>query len=301
MTLQTIKYRKFFYALSIILSLVSIGALSFWGLRLGIDFQGGTLMEVKLSKEIPKEEIQNAVSPIAESLLVQPGNDNIFILRYLAPDEGMNEKVREKLTELDGENQILRTDFFGSSVSKELTQKAISATLIAVFFIGLFIAWAFRKVSRPISSWQYGLGAIIALFHDIILTLGAFAFLGKFYHMEVGIPFIAAILTILGYSVHDTIVVYDRTRENLLRFGLKEGFEQIVNRSINETIARSVNTSMTVLVVLLVIVLIGGQSIQSFSLALFIGIAAGTYSSIFIASALLVTGYKFQQKKLQKK
>ncbi|QQS61197.1 MAG: protein translocase subunit SecF [Candidatus Moraniibacteriota bacterium] len=296
MTLNSIRYRKIFYAISLLGVILSVSAISFWGLRLGIDFQGGTLMEIHFSKEISKEDIYNNVSSVAESVLVQPGNDNVFIVRYLAGDETINEKVREKLTEMDAENKIIRTDFFGSSVSKELTRKAIEATIVAIFLVAIFIAIAFRKVSRPLSSWQYGVGAMIALMHDIIITIGVFAILGEFYAIEVGIPFIAAILTILGYSVNDTIVVYDRIRENLLRHGMKESFENIINRSINETVARSINTSMTVLVVLFAIILLGGTSIQSFALALFIGVFAGTYSSIFVASALLVTSYHFQKK-----
>ena len=296
MTLNSIRYRKIFYAISLLGVVLSVFAISFWGLRLGIDFQGGTLMEIHFSKEFSKEDIYNNVSSVAESVLVQPGNDNVFIVRYLAGDETINEKVREKLTEMDAENKIIRTDFFGSSVSKELTRKAIEATIVAIFLVAIFIAIAFRKVSRPLSSWQYGVGAMIALMHDIIITIGIFAIVGEFYTIEVGIPFIAAILTILGYSVNDTIVVYDRIRENLLRHGMKESFENIINRSINETVARSINTSMTVLVVLFAIILLGGTSIQSFALALFIGVFAGTYSSIFVASALLVTSYHFQKK-----
>ena len=166
----------------------------------------------------------------------------------------------------------------------------------AVAGIMAYIAFAFRKVSRPVESWKYGAGAVIALVHDILITVGVFAFLGHYYGVEVGIPFIAALLTILGFSVHDTIVVYDRTRENLIRSSSKEKFPDIVNRSLNETLVRSINTSLTVIITLLAIYIFGGDSIKHFSLALLVGVTFGTYSSIFIASALLVTIYKWQIK-----
>ena len=160
-----------------------------------------------------------------------------------------------------------------------------------------YIAWAFRKVSRPVESWKYGLGAVIALSHDIIITTGVFSVLGHFFGVEVGIPFIAALLTILGFSVHDTIVVYDRTRENLLKSSRNAVFPEIVNKSLNETLVRSINTSLTVIITLLAIYIFGGASIKFFALALLVGITFGTYSSIFIASALLVTFYNLTLKK----
>jgi preprotein translocase subunit SecF len=160
-----------------------------------------------------------------------------------------------------------------------------------------YIAWAFRKVSHPVPSWKYGLGAVVALIHDILITIGVFSALGHFTGIEVGVPFVAALLTILGFSVHDTIVVYDRTRENLLRSSSKEQFPDVVNKSLNETLVRSINTSLTVIITLLAIFLFGGDSIRDFSLALLVGVTFGTYSSIFIASALLVTSYNLQQKK----
>jgi preprotein translocase subunit SecF len=185
-------------------------------------------------------------------------------------------------------------DFTNSSVSTELKSKSLWAIFFAVVGIMAYIAWAFRKVSRPVESWKYGAGAVIALIHDVLITIGVFSVLGHFARIEVGIPFIAALLTILGFSVHDTIVVYDRTRENLMRSSSKEQFPDIVNRSLNETLVRSINTSLTVLLTLLAIHFFGGESIKDFSLALLVGIFFGTYSSIFIASALLVTSYKLQ-------
>ena len=293
-----IQKRKYTTILSAILLCVSIGALLVWGLRLGIDFQGGTLMEIQFSENVERGSVEEVLQRTQiESFSVQPSEENRVIVRYVSSDEAGNERVRSEIASMETPSEIIRTDFFGASVSKELTTKAVEAVFIASLVIALYIAWAFRKVSRPIPSWQYGIGALIALFHDVIIVLGVFAFLGHFFSIEVGIPFVAAMLTVLGYSVNDTIVVYDRIRENLMRFGSKEGFERIVNRSINETLARSINTSLTVIIVLLAIIFFGGATIQAFSLALLIGVIAGTYSSIFIASASLVVSYHWDQKR----
>ena len=191
----------------------------------------------------------------------------------------------------------LRTNFIGGSVSGQIKKNAVMGIILAVIGIALYIAWAFRRVSAPVTSWEYGLGAVIALGHDILVTIGVFAVLGKFYGIEVGVPFIAALLTILGYSVNDTIVVYDRIRENLLREHGRTDFEETVNRSLNQTLGRSVNTSMTVIITLLAITIFGGESIRYFSLAILIGVSFGTYSSVYVASALLVTRYKMKLKK----
>lgn len=314
--------RKYTYIVSSTLVVASIVILFFWGLRLGIDFKGGTLMEVKFSqeeasenapednsseekKEEPKEfkspsreEVQEKVKDLGlTSLNVQESQGGVVILRYIGSDEDLNQKVVEKLNEFEGKVEMLRVDFIGSSISKQLKQNAILAIILAIIGIALYIAWSFRKISHPIASWQYGIGAIIALAHDIIITLGIFVLLGKFFNVEIEASFVAALLTILGYSVNDTIVVYDRIRENLIRSDRKEGFESIVNKSIIETIARSINTSLTVVIVLVTIVLFGGESIKYFSLAILIGVMVGTYSSIFVASALLVSNYNIEYKR----
>jgi len=181
-----------------------------------------------------------------------------------------------------------RFNSIGPVIGNELKESAVWAIIIALIAIVLYIGFAFRKVSFPVSSFKYGIIATIALFHDIIITLGVFAVLGHFYNVEIGIPFVAALLAILGYSVNDTIVVFDRTRENLLKSGIDD-FEKIVNKSVNETLIRSINTSFTTLLVLFTLYLFGGTTIKYFVVALIVGISAGTYSSIFIASPLLVT------------
>lgn len=297
--LNIIQKRIYTYIFSSITVVMSIVAVSLWGLNLGIDFKGGTLIEVQFSTTAPEVPVvtESLTEISLQSLTIQPTGENTLFLRYLSSDETTNEKVLEKLKTFDTDLKLLRTDFIGGSVSDQIKKQAIVGIILSVIGIALYVAWAFRRVSGIVTSFEYGLGAIIALIHDIIITVGAFAFLGKFYGIEVGVPFVAALLTILGYSVNDTIVVYDRVRENLLRAHKKEDFEITVNRSLNETLGRSFNTSFTVIITLLAITLFGGESIRYFALAILIGVTFGTYSSIYVASALLVTRYKMKMSK----
>ena len=297
--LQIIQKRIYAYWFSGIITLASIVLILLWGFNFGIDFKGGTLMEVQFSLDaVPAVSvIGESLAPIdLKSLTIQPTNERGVLLRYLASDETANERVLVALQALDPGLVQLRTDFIGASVSSQIKKNAILGIVLSIFGIALYIAWAFRRVSGVVTSWEYGLGAVIALAHDIIVVLGLFVILGRYYGVEVGVPFIAALLTILGYSVNDTIVVYDRVRENLMRSQRKEDFEIIVNRSLNETLGRSINTSMTVIITLVAIVIFGGESIRYFGVALLAGVAFGTYSSIYIASALLVTRYKMKMK-----
>lgn len=294
--INIISKTKYAYIFSITLTVLSLASLFLWGLKFGIDFTGGTLMEVGFSGKLPgTHEVGEILKDLnLKSLTLQPTKNDSMLIRYASEEDSVNQSVIEKLAGKYPETRQLRVDYINSSVSKELKKNSLWAIFWAVIGIMVYIAWAFRKVSRPVESWKYGLGAVVALIHDILITIGAFVFLGHFLGTEVGVPFIAALLTILGFSVHDTIVVYDRTRENLLRSSGKEKFPEIVNRSLNETLVRSINTSLTVVITLLAIYIFGGESIKDFSLALLIGITFGTYSSIFIASGLLVTIYKFQ-------
>lgn len=301
--LNIIQKRKYAYFFSLATLCIGIGFLVIFGLRLGIDFKSGTLMEVRFSESgVPApDQVRGKLDPLGlQSLTLQPTGGNGMLLRYLASDETMNDKVLEALKSLDSGVTQLRVDFIGASVSGQIRRQAILGTVMALIGIALYIAWAFRRVSYPVTSWEYGLGAIIALAHDIVITVGSFALLGHFFGVEVGVSFIAALLTILGYSVNDTIVVYDRIRENLLRAKQGTDFEEIVNRSLNETLVRSLNTSLTVIIVLIAVALFGGESVRWFAMALLIGVTFGTYSSIFIASALLVTRYRMKRKEEKK-
>jgi len=288
--------RKYFYIISGTLMILSIASLSTWGLKYGIDFTGGTLMEVKFTASAPSNaEIKTILDEAGtKDATVQPTQNNSVLIRYGNSDDEKNKEVLNKIREKYPEAQNTRLDYIGPSISSELKSKALWALLIAVIGIALYIAYAFRQVSRPVESWKYGVGAVIALVHDVLITVGIFSVLGHFLNIEVDTSFIAALLTILGFSVHDTIVVYDRTRENLMRSSNREDFSEVVNRSLNETMARSINTSLTVIITLLAIFIFGGESIKTFTLALLVGIVFGTYSSIFVASALMVDWWKME-------
>jgi preprotein translocase subunit SecF len=297
--INIISKTKYAYAFSVILTILCVASIGAWGLKFGIDFTGGTLMEIQFPENVPSSQAleENLKELNLNSLTIQPTGSSTMLIRYASESDEINQNVFNKISRSYPGTKELRVDFINSSVSGELKKDSLLAIFWAIIGIMAYIAWAFRKVSRPVESWKYGLGAVIALVHDVLITIGVFSVLGHFYGTEVGISFIAALLTILGFSVHDTIVVYDRTRENLLRSSSKEQFPDVVNRSLNETMVRSINTSLTVLVTLLAIYIFGGESIRDFSLALLVGVTFGTYSSIFIASALLVTAYKWQLKK----
>jgi len=286
--------RKIWFALSGTLCLLSIIFLSIWGLKLGIDFTGGSILEVSYSEQRPDvTQVENALADLQlNSLKIQPSGDKDYILRFEEIEETTHQEIVDKLSSisLDGveDNGLTESRFeaIGPVVGQELKSKAIEAIIIVLILIILYIAYAFRKVSKPVASWKYGLAAIIALAHDILIITGVFSVLGYLLNVEVDILFVTALLTILGFSVHDTIVTFDRTRENLFK-NQDKTFDEIVNISINQTLLRSVNTSLTTLLVLLAIYFLGGDTIKNFVLALILGIIVGTYSSIFLASPLL--------------
>ena len=299
MTYRIIQKRNIFLAISGFLVAIAIVALSVWGLNFGVDFSGGSLLEGEFSGYQPTiAEIQDSARAAGvNNLTVQPTEDNTFILRFKETSEESHQAVASQLEQLAANNdgatfKELRLDLVGPSIGKELKSKSFNASLIVLIMIIIYISLVFRRVSRPVASWKYAVAAIIALAHDIIITLGAFAALGHFYHIEINTPFIAAILTVLGYSINDTIIVFDRVRENLPKS--HEDFENTVNTSINQTISRSINTSMSTMLALLAILIFGGSTIRDFALALLIGIFVGTYSSIFVASPLLVIWHKLK-------
>ncbi len=298
--LKIIQKRKLWFTVSGIFCLISIIALSVWGLNFGIDFTGGTLMELSFSGEDgTRPEIQ-AVKEALNSLElgeinIQPSGENNLLLRMKAIDETTHQNILSALNEKFTIEEK-RFESIGPVIGQELKRKAIYAIVIALVAIICYIAWAFRKVSYPVASWKYGTVATITLFHDILIVLGIFSILGHFQNVEIGTPFIAALLTILGYSVNDTIVVFDRIRENLARSPANT-FEETVNKGVNETLVRSLNTSLTTLFVLLAIYFFGGETIKYFALALIIGIISGTYSSIFTASPLLVSWQRWNKRK----
>lgn len=287
------KYSKFYYIFSGILIVASIVFLFMYGLKFGIEFAGGSNMEIQFQQErASNEAIKEALKSFdLGDITVQPTGSNGAILKFKGVDESTHQQILAKLSE---SFKVAEKGFqyIGPSVGQELRNKTEIAIALTLLAITIYIAFAFRKVSRPVSSWKYGITSLIALLHDIIIPLGAFSVLGHFYNVEITIPIITALLTILGFSVHDTIVIFDRIRENILRQGMAQ-FEESVNKSLNQTVGRSISTVATVLFVMIFLYFFGGETLKYFSLALIIGITSGAYSSIFIASPLLVSWYKW--------
>lgn len=251
-------------------------------------------MEVEYTNIRPEHDamVQALGSAGITNAVVQPTGDKGVFFRLAVISE---EKHQEALRSLSGLGELneKRFDSIGPTIGAELKNNSLWALSLVLLMIIAYISFVFRQVSRPMASWKYGVAAVIALFHDIFIPLGVFAYLGHYYDIEVDTLFVTAILTVLGFSVHDTIVVFDRIRENLRKLGGRVNFEDVVETSIKQTIVRSINTSLTVFFVILLLFLFGGASTKYFSLTLLIGVFFGTYSSIFIASALLVTWHKW--------
>src|SRR3989338_5537412 len=259
--------RKFSYGISLMLVALSYLALAMWGLKLGIDFTGGSILEVEWSGARPSNERVGEILDLVgmEHGALQPTGERGLILRLANIDEARNQELKAKLVLL-GEFEEKRFNAIGPTIGAELRRKSLWAIVMVLVFIVIYIAWAFRQVSKPIQSWKYGIAAIIALVHDVSIPAGVFAVLGRFYNIEVDTLFVTALLTILGFSVHDTIVVFDRIRENLrVSAGLE--LSEIINNSINQTLVRSINTSLTVIFVLLALIFFGGETIRYFVLA----------------------------------
>lgn len=281
-----IKNRKIFFTISAALVAGAIFSIASFGLNLGIDFKGGSILEVSYPDTRPElAVVQESIDGVVSGqTIIQPTGENGFIVRT----EGSSEEDRQALLSalsLGGESAMTEERFnsVGPTIGAELRSKAWIAIVTVVIAIILFIAYVFRHVSEPVSSWKYGGIAIVALAHDIIIPTGIFAFL----EYEIDSLFVIALLAILGLSVNDTIVVFDRVRENL-KNKISKDFGETVGQSLRQTFTRSINTSFTTLFVLLTLYFIGPDSTQNFSLALALGIFFGTYSSIFLASPLLV-------------
>ena len=277
--------RNWFFLLSAVIIGAGLIVLAVFGLRLGIDFTGGSMLEVRLSERAQPAEIKTVYAAAGfPEARVQTTGDATFIVRTRDMASSEKEAIKGALGERFGEVTELRFEVVGPVVGGELTSKAVIAVAAACVMILLYLWWAFRQVSQ---SYRYGTCAIIALAHDVLVVLGVWAILGRVLGFELDALFVTAILTVVGYSVHDTIVVFDRIRENFGRFP-GESFERVVNFSVNQTLDRSLNTSLTVVFTLAALLLLGGVTIREFVLVLLIGTATGTYSSVFTASTTLV-------------
>ena len=289
---------KLWFSISGLTIIFGLVALFFWGLQFSLDFTGGSLMELSFKDGRPAtEQITKTLDQAGISQLqIQPSGENIYIIRLAGIDETKHQEILTNLrAEVKSEFTELRFESIGPVIGQELRTKSIWSIIVVLLAIIFYIAFAFRRVSKPIASWKYGLTAVIALIHDLIAAIGIYAFVAHFMHWEVDGLFITALLTILGFSVHDTIVTFDRTRE-LLRRSNDDNYEHVVNSAVNQTVVRSLNTSITALLVLTALFLFGGNSTKHFVFTLLIGIFVGTYSSIFIASPIIVLWNKAAKK-----
>lgn len=284
---------KIFLSVSAILIIASIAAVVLFGFKSGIDFKGGTLWQLK-SPDGNQEQTINDLKKFfqtdlkIENIAVFPGENNSYLVRTDNISEEDHQKFLGELKSKFNEIEELKFESIGPAVGNELKQKAIWAIVWVLLGISLYVAYAFRKVSHPVTSWKYGIITLFTLFHDVIVPAGLLAVLGWKLGVEIDTNFIVALLVIMGFSVHDTIVVFDRIRENLMTSKSGSDFSEIVNKSVNQTLARSINTSVTVFIVLLAMFFFGPESIKYFILTILVGVAIGTYSSIFVASPLLV-------------
>jgi preprotein translocase subunit SecF len=295
-TIDFVKYRWWFYAVSLVLIIPGIISLVLpGGLRPGIDFTSGTIMTLRFQQEVDQPRLREAFAGLGHGeAIVQRADNGTFVVRTLpfegslpasAEASGQTERqvIVDALTQQFGPVEVLSLDVVSPIIASEIVRYAALAVIASCGGILLYLWWAFRRVPNSV---RYGACAVAALIHDALLVLGVFSILGRFFAIELDAMFITAVLTVIGFSVHDTIVVFDRVRENIVRHA-GEPFADVMNHSLTQTLGRSVNTSITVLLTLVALRLFGGTTIHSFVLALLIGITSGTYSSIFNASLLL--------------
>lgn len=297
-----IKHKNIYFLISLLIIIPGIISLALYGLRLSIDFTGGSRVSLVFPKSVssPMTEVvrKTFVENNVQIATIQPSG-NAIIIRSAPITEKQNQKI---VTDLQNELGTFQEESFetiGPTIGQETTLNAVKAIVVASVLIVLYIAWSFRKVPKPTSSWRFGVTAIITLLHDVLVLIGLFSLFGHFFHVEIDSLFITALLTVMGFSVHDTIVVFDRIRENLLK-GSSTNFAQVVNDSILQTLNRSLITSLTALFVLLSLLFFGGENTKWFVIALIIGIVSGTYSSIFNAAPLLVLWDEIDRKRKRK-
>ena len=301
--MNIIKYRGIFLSISAVLVLASIAALLIFGFRPAIDFTGGTLWQVRISDTSPVTEQRISGVPattggVDSPIVYKELTSDSFLIKTQALSEADHQRLSGVLKNTFSSVEEMQFQSIGPTIGDQLRSRAIWAGILVLLGISLYIAFAFRKVSYPVSSLKYGIVTLVALFHDAIIPMGILAVLGKTHGIEIDTNFVVAILVIIGFSVHDTIVVFDRIRENLLlhRAG-KQSFDATVNESIVQTMARSINTSLTLVLMLVALVIFGPANLRVFTGVLLIGTIFGTYSSIFIASPLLTLWHKFDIKK----
>lgn len=288
--------KNWYFIISLIIIIPGIVSLTLFGLRRAIDLTGGSRLELKFQSTMgnPHSVINTILREQGiEAFSIQEARGNVFIIQTKPLDQNIHQEIENAIQKKFPGMKELSFETVGPTIGRETTTNAIKAVILACILIVLYIAWSFRKVPKPASSFRFGICAIVALIHDVLVVVGAFSLFGHFFAVEIDSLFVTALLTIIGFSVHDTIVVFDRIRENLKRMP-DLPFPQVVNESILQTLGRSLNTSLTVLLVLFALLLFGGESTRWFVVALLIGVASGTYSSIFNASPLLVVWHEWR-------
>ena len=301
MTFNFSKTSRSFLVIPAVISILAVGALALWGLKPGIDLVGGSLLQISFPSGRPTvAQIQPIVSELdLGEVRVQPTGANGYIFRARTLTQEEKVKLETGLAQF-GEIHEDQFSSVGPTIGRELLYKGLIALALVAISIILFIAFAFRGVSKPVASWKYGVIAIITLAHDVLVPTGLFAFLGYTQGAEVDSLFIVALLTLLGVSINDTIVVFDRIRENLrkqLTARTKESFVETVGHSVNQTLTRSINTSVAVIIVLVSLYFLGPDATKPFALTIMVGMIAGTYSSIFLAAPLLIEVERRQRAK----
>lgn len=293
--MDIIKYKFVFIGFSAILTVLAVASMIGFGYRQGIDFAGGSLWQIKFAQNGPEvsalQEFLGAEN--LEGVTVRPaGASGEFSIRAKELTEERHQSLVTALQQKFGSFEEMSFASIGPAIGSELRSRAVMAFILVLLGISLYVAFAFRKVSYPVNSWKYGIVTLITLFHDALIPAGAFAFWGWKYGVEIDTNFIVAVLVVMGFSVHDTIVVFDRIRENLMLAKNKNNLGAIINASVQQTFARSVNTSLTLVLVLVALYLFGAHSLTWFTLMILLGTMVGTYSSIFVASPMLTFFHK---------
>ena len=288
-TLAMPKIYKIMFSISVGLMLAALAAFLVYGLNLGIDFTGGSLLEIQ-SQNIEAGSIRSSLEKIGVSNAVVSQTEGGFLIKMPEISEETHQQILTEFRKSGGAEEI-RFDSIGSVLGSELKTKSIAAIIIALVLISLYLGVVFSRIGGTVSPLVLALGAIVALLHDLLLPIGVFSWLGQFRGVAIDAPMIAAALAILGYSINDTVVVYDRIRENILK-NPQADFNETVHKSIKQTLVRSVSTTITTLFAVVAIYVFGGETLKNFSLALIIGISAGAYSSIFVSSPILMLRHK---------
>ena len=297
--LNIIGNRKIFLGVAAGLVIVAILAIAIFKFEAGVDFSGGALIKFRIADQASTEEIQKYFVEelkFPETRVSYDPASSSYLARLPGDVSSEHERISTGLTtKLSGfEEQSFQS--IGPSIGAELRRKSIIAMILVLVGISFYVAYAFRKVFRPVSSWKYGWVTLISLFHDVVIPAGLLAVLGHFFGVEIDGNFVVALLVIMGFSVHDTIVVFDRIRENLVLDRGKSEFGHVINRSVNETLARSINTSLTLIIVLLALYFAGPVTLKYFILTLLVGVVMGIYSSVFVASPLLLVWHNWSSR-----